>query len=57
MTYHTDNNGNIYCVAINYSSKEHRLELKLKDGYSIEVIYGNANVIKPFETSVFKLNK
>ena len=56
MTYHADNNGNTYCVAINYSSKEHRLELKLKDGYSIDVMYGDMNIIKPFETSVFKLN-
>lgn len=58
ITLHPDTNGDIYCVAVNYSGKEQTPDFKIKDGYKItEVYYGNVEKLDRCDSVVFKISK
>ena len=58
VTLHPDENGEIYCVAVNYSHSAQKPELEIKDGYVVsEVYYGNLDEIGGFDGVVFKVVK
>ncbi|MBQ5748542.1 MAG: cellulase family glycosylhydrolase [Oscillospiraceae bacterium] len=56
FTLHEDENGT-YLVAINHSDTEKLLNIDWKGNYEIaEVLYGDAEKIRPFDACVFKLH-
>ena len=57
FTYHPYDDG-AYLVAINHTDSEKELNLKLKDGYKVDiVVYGDDKTIKPFDACIIKLKK
>lgn len=48
----------IYCVAINYSATEQKVDFKINNSYKItDIYYGNREIISAFDTLVFVLEK
>ena len=53
VTEHMINDDEAIIVAVNYDDKTHKTEFKVKDGFELETLYGDANEITKCNGAIY----